>query len=65
MAGYSPKPMPRATESSTDIFMTDQGSTRETVSLTRRPAAAALAAPLALVAGAGADGAEARAAGRA
>src|SRR6476659_4223731 len=32
--------MPRATDSRTDIFMTDHGSTRETVSFTRRPLAA-------------------------
>src|SRR6476659_4177498 len=31
--------MPTATESRNDIFMTDHGSTRETVSLTRRAAA--------------------------
>jgi hypothetical protein len=31
--------IPTATDSRNDIFMTDQGSTRETVSLTRRAAA--------------------------
>src|SRR6476661_6912083 len=35
--------MPRATEMRNDIFIADQGSTRETVSLTRRARAAAAA----------------------
>src|SRR6476660_9795431 len=39
--------MPTATDSRNDIFMTDHGSTRETVSLTRRAAAGRGAPPVA------------------
>src|SRR5476649_2224132 len=45
--------MPMATDNRNDIFMTDQGSTRETVSLTRRGAARRLGAGVAAPPGAG------------